>query len=182
MRGELLLEQVGEVVEGAGVAGLAEPEDGLLTDGGVFAGSGYLDELGGRFGLGKTGEGEDRRFANLGVGIVFGEDAEIAGDHLAAFGRHPELGLPADLRRGVFVGHADEFLDRVGIVADVEIEGDLLAKGGVRVIAGEVLKGCEARVAILGCEPEGPYFWSLFARLPEQSHHAFVSSHRRRLF
>ena len=151
----LLLEQASEVVEGSGVAGLAEPEDSLFADGGVFAGSGYLDELRGRFGLGKTGEGEDRRFANLGVGIVFGEVAEIAGDHVAALGRHPELGLPADLRRGVLVGHADEFFDGVGIVADVEIEGDLLAEGGVRVIAGEVLKGREAFVAVLGGDPEG---------------------------
>jgi hypothetical protein len=35
-----------EVVERAGIVGLAKPEGGLFTDGGIFAGAGYMDELG----------------------------------------------------------------------------------------------------------------------------------------
>ena len=68
---------------------------------------------------------------------------------------HPELGLLADSRGRVLMGHADELGERAGIVRERQVEGKLLAKSRVGVLAGERLDGDEAVVSALVGKPEG---------------------------
>ncbi len=158
LRVGLLFEELGEVVEGFGVAGLAEPEDSLLADGGVFAGGGELDELGCGFRLREARDGEDGGLAELRIGIIFGLGAEVFGDELAAFLGHPELGLLADLRGGILMGGADELGQGFRIFGEREVEGEFFAECRVGVVAEETLDDDEAVVSKHVGEPEGCLF------------------------
>src|ERR1700679_1383053 len=74
-----------EGLEGARVFGLAQPEDGLLADGGVGVVVGYMHELGDAFILGKLAQSEHRPLFNLHVGVVFYGGGDGGASFLAGF-------------------------------------------------------------------------------------------------
>src|SRR5580692_3857412 len=86
-----------DVLEGARVFGLAQPEDGLLADGGVGVAVGYVHELGDAFILGELAQSEDGLLFNLHVGVVLYGGSDGGARFLAGFLGQPEDGLTANL-------------------------------------------------------------------------------------
>src|SRR6202789_2134802 len=147
-----------EILEGAWVSGLAQPEDGLLADGGVGVVVGDMHELRDAIILGKLAQSEHRPLFDLHVRVVFYGGGDGRAGFLAGFLGQPEDGLTANLRVGIGMGHLEQLVDSSGVGVDREVESQFFAQLWVLLFSEQLLKDLEALVTALSSKPEGGLF------------------------
>src|SRR5882724_4306106 len=107
-----------EELQGARIVGLTEPEHGLLSNLAIAVVLGDFDQFRDAFFSWQLAEGEYRLLFHFGVRIIVDCAGNGTDGFLPGFLREPEKGLAADVCVGVVVGHANDFVDGAGFVAN----------------------------------------------------------------
>src|SRR5579863_10537785 len=124
----------------ARIVGLSEPEHGLLAHGGILVGARNFNQLGNAFVLWHLAQREDRLLLYISVRIIFDGFRNRPRGALPGLLSQPEKRLAAHTRALVFLGHANQLVERILLAALRQRKGHLFANLWAGVALGHALQ------------------------------------------